>query len=275
MGELANKYGWNTPPSNKEGKFSKTSLADQKKDYDDKLAAARKNRAELTAQKRNTEGGMTAAQRDKVLEMEKSIQGLGFERAHVITPDGKVSFTSKTRNKSRASMDGAVIHPGDVIIHNHPSQIDSIVSNVVNELSPSYKRMYDIKGLKRTIANIVRQSGSLADRVGPTFSTDDLKSAIMNNASEIRVRTQGGYIYSMKRKGDSWGATPYQIANEQNRLMREFRAKNDNYGKIIYKTSNLKDITEKQMRYNATAQHFVMKQLADKFGFVYTRRKAE
>ena len=243
MGEFSNKYLVKKP---------QTAAEKKKSMQDEVLQSLRQRTKERVAAIHDTESRMPKAQRDAVNAYEKRIQGLKTERMAIIDQDGRIlnQTTSGSSQKTRLSYQRGTTYPNAIITHNHPTG---------------------------------KMGDNLAGRVNNTLSYADMNSVIKLNAKGIRVRTQGGYKYSVERKGDSWGVDAETIKRELYNLAR--KNIDETYNKIRptieRKLRNAKSISEYNnivetynARMNVAGQHQAMKELAKKYGFIYTRGKA-
>ena len=243
MGEFSNKYLVKKP---------KTAGEKKKSMQDEVLQSLRQRTKERVAAIHDTESRMPKAQRDAVNAFEKRIQGLKTERMAIIDQDGRIlnQSNSGTSQRTRISYQRGTTYPNAIITHNHPTGV---------------------------------MGDNLAGRVNNTLSNTDMNSAILINAKGIRVRIQGGYKYSVERKGDSWGVSSDTFKRELYNLAR--KNINETYSKIRpmieRKLRNSKSISEYNdivatynARMNVAGQHQAMKELAKKYGFIYTRGKA-
>lgn len=128
----------------------------------------------------------------------------------------------------------------------------------------------------------------LGERVGTTFSADDLILAAVNNAKEIRAVTRGGYTFSIKRPKTGWKIskedTPTIRKKYEEKTLRTYqkynKAKGDR-GERQYRESETRfkypfdDKYETQFyeRNNINSFHQAMKELSKEYGFGYTRKR--
>lgn len=205
-----------------------------------------------TARKRNTEAGLTEAQRKALGAQESRIRNFATERAVVVGEDGSVNprgnpmIDSRGREVTHGSSSRVRLEPGripenSVLTHNHPS--DGI---------------------------------GLAGRVGSAFSGADIRTAANRNLREIRAVTPN-YTYSAKRPAGGWKFSGSAFNAEYERLYRKYIRE---YGQ---KTSDMlkrhggisrRDVDVYNNRLNVVVAHRVMKELSAKYGFSYTRRRS-
>ena len=129
---------------------------------------------------RDTEGGLTEAQRKTVLAEEERIKDNDFETAVIVNKDGDVV--------GRATGSGSLVSGADIVraaggiqglkdavlIHNHPGN-----------------------GQREAFGN------TLAVRVGSPLSPQDIFYASFANVAEMRATTPN-YIYSVRRPAGGW-----------------------------------------------------------------------
>lgn len=105
--------------------------------------------------------------------------------------------------------------------------------------------------------------------IGNSFSGKDVVLAVSSNAKEMRAVTPT-YTFSIKRPKGGWGATPREVERAyrqiENQLTNEVRS---GYltGKRAYADSSYDRAT-------VTHYHKVMKRLAKRFGWSYTKRNS-
>lgn len=267
MGEGANKYRVVRP-----GRvMGRNTIESAAKRAAEEKAARREETLKRTMAKRDTDSGMTPAQAKSVKAFEDKVQKQKTERVAVIGPNGEVMAQSKkgTRNRTELYTSPFVDYSDAVLTHNHPT--------------------HEMTGT------------NLAGRVNNPFSANDIKTTVSINAKELRIRSGGGYIYSLRRNGDTWGVSADAIANELQRLSKKYVQENfDGRRKVAQAALNEemrtnpratmlallsqqskrknKTYTPSQQvnnaRANVAGQHRAMKELAKKYGWTYTRRKA-
>ena len=184
--------------------------------------------------KSNTEGGLTKAQRETVLRVEAASQNLRNEQITVIDGNGNVAFQSSGGQDRVDIPDSkAYLLKDAVVTHNHPG---NMYENLPNR-------------------------GGLAGRVGSPLSIADVVTSVRNDSKEIRARTRGGYIYSLKRPAGGWKVGSLSTLQ---RKMRTYQM--DFIGDNIASDNDL-------ARINVVAQHVALKKIAKEYGLSYTRRK--
>lgn len=102
--------------------------------------------------------------------------------------------------------------------------------------------------------------------IGSSFSQQDILTAIKNDAREIRAVTPT-YTFSMKRPKGGWGLTPKEFLDS----FAKVHYKQGDYGKDYLNKTNWGDVNVD--RANITHFHFVMRTLAKKHGWTYTKTK--
>lgn len=190
---------------------------------------------------RVTDRGMTPAQREKILPFENRRSNNKIEYAMVVDKDGNVLFEKKGGSRSVSvpitsrAIDG-------VLTHNHP----------MTESVASGSRFYAA--------------------IGSPFSRQDVEGAIYQNLAEVRARTPN-YVFSMRRRGNSWGISRQAFSSEYQRLYRDRLTAAREY----YRAQDLtpKEKAERLGRVNVNLYHTMMKELAKKYGFIYTRTKVK
>lgn len=128
----------------------------------------------------------------------------------------------------------------------------------------------------------------LGERVGTTFSAEDLILAAVNDAKEIRAVTRGGYTFSIKRPKNGWRISKEDVPTIRKKYERKklqaflkYDIAKENRGERQYRESETRfkypfdDKYEKQFyeRNNINAFHQAMKELSKEYGFGYTRKR--
>ena len=181
-----------------------------------------------TAQRKKpgvTEQGQRPALSASLLEREAEIRNNYDELAYVYDADGNeiVHFQG---NGGEVYIDKSKVPENAIITHNHP--------------------------------NSLGETGILA--IGHSFGVDDIRQAVITNASEIRAVTPT-YTYSLKRPEGVWGMTPTQAVRRFNKI---YRSKVD---ELIKYRDNHDDETLAVNRANTVADHAVVREFAKKNGF--------
>lgn len=103
-------------------------------------------------------------------------------------------------------------------------------------------------------------------RIGNSFSKDDISAAIITNAKEMRAVTPT-YTFSVKRPKGGWGVTASEMTKAFNDASKTVKKQRNRYlTKTGYGESNI-------ARANITHFHKVMKILAKKYGWDYSKKK--
>lgn len=279
MGESISKYGTrSTWRANREAAMKESMAGDV-------LKSLRSRRRELTAQKHDTESGMTAAQKTKALDLENSVQSRATEKGYVIDANGRVTDESHngTGTSAKFSLNPFKDYSNSYLIHNHPSATRDEQKNMEEFLRGQLRRYARGMGIKLTSdalrrldpdyydSNVARRKETISTRVGVTLSPDDLMTASSHNMKGVRARSEGGFIYSIERGQNGWGASPNVLGAKLDRYVAEERGKNRAY---IEKAKNWRDKQERNAKSEVMAQHRALTRLAKEYGLKYTRRKA-
>lgn len=200
------------------------------------------------SRERDTEAGMTKAQKEAVLKEENRIRKYKAEHASVVDENGVLNplgdIQIRKGTSSKVAINTEKVPANSIIIHNHPT---------------------------------VREDTGIGQRVGISLSGADLRVAALTNAREVRAVTEN-YTYSVKRPSGGWGSL------SPNRIKAEFNAISDRE-LSKYMALGIQQISRGQLntsrsrsefngRVNALISHTAMKELAKKYGFTYTRRKS-
>ncbi len=195
-----------------------------------------------------TDVGMTPAQRQATLQVEGQIRNRRTETARAITDDGRViNITVGTGSRSRAGVDRRLVPQDSVLTHNHPHELDQpIVRN---------GRVIGVHG----------GGTGMGARLVTSLSGDDIRLAILTNAKEVRA-VSPTYTYSIRRPRGGWGGlNPDPLQSEWYALARRFRDENRSYAQSG---------REQLGRYNAVMSHSITREMARRYGWTYTRRRA-
>lgn len=194
---------------------------------------------------RNTEAGMSkelvaAVKREEAISMPRNT-----ERMSVLDEKGNVLGTN-TGKEGEVGPPRGVNLRDTIVTHNHPSAV--------------MRREY---------------GDTLASRVGSSLSSADVVFAVNNNVKEVRAVTKGGYLYSLKRPANGWGANERQVRNAIAKHRADFKKAMDN-GQIdkILDFDSPSDMKRFQPRYVVASQHYAIKKTAEQFGWKYTYRRA-
>ena len=216
---------------------------------------------------KDTEKGLNKQEAYTVRKLEKQIRNLEYEKGYVIGSDGKVLAESVYGDKSSARF-----NPKDyakmkdaVITHNHP-----------------------YAGEEGTLNN------TIAGRIGVPFSDADIIMAIVRNAKEVRAVTPT-YTYSIRRPKGGWNANikdtrtlmefQKDIKNWNRRMKRRINQYSNQQayasGKYLTKNNlwNDREIDKRSRevsdRGNVGIQYGMVKELAKKYGFEFTRKRVK
>lgn len=183
--------------------------------------------------KGNTEDGYTDKMKKNILGAERSIRDNMHETVIVFDPRGN-EVGRKRGTKNQVDPSGIKVPTDAIITHNHPSGAGQT-------------------GIKR---------------IGSSFSSADIGTAIRNNVKEIRAVTSA-YTFSVKRPKGGWGDRK-AIVDRFKTLDEEYKAKNY---KWLDDTRDYKVYNARVDRLNVTHTHMIMKQLAKEFGLKYSRKR--
>lgn len=197
---------------------------------------------------RNTEGGLTPAQRIAAAQVESQIRKRRTETARAITDDGRViNISVGSGSRSRAGVDRRLVPANSVLTHNHPHELDQPVIR------------------NGRVIGVTGGGQGMGARIVSSLSGDDIRLAIMTNAKEVRAVTPT-YTFSVRRPRGGWGNVDADsIMREWYSAARRFKAENQPYARSG---------REQLGRYNAVMSHAVTRDLAKKYGWTYTRRRA-
>lgn len=189
-------------------------------------------------EKFNTEGGMNRQEKAAVLSWEAKKRNMKTERVAAFDSQGRVIYESKSGSRNQTGLVMGYNYKDSIITHNHPTSSD-------------------VFGF------------GLAGRIGNSFSGADLVAAVGQNAKEMRVVT-GGYTFSMRRPKNGWGVSAQQVRRDYDRLWAEARSFAPSY--IRGGGSPLANL-DRQGRFNVAAHTRIWRELANKYGWTYSRRK--
>ena len=197
---------------------------------------------------RNTEGGLTEAQRRTVLAEEERIKNNDYETAVIVNTSGEVvgrvrGTGSRVSGADIARAAGGVQGLRDaVIIHNHP-------------------------GNKQVAAF----GNTLATRVGSPLSPTDIFYASITNAAEIRATT-GNYIYSVRRPAGGWPDTDTS-QSIMRATQRAGRREADRLYNFVNETGNSTLGKQRDSRAELLSQWHTIQDMARALGTTITRRR--
>lgn len=178
-----------------------------------------------------TEAGYTDKMVRNIVGIEQNYRMNKDETLHIFSPTGDLirSIGGKGAQVRFATSD---VPEGFILTHNHPRSLGS-------------------KGI---------------NRIGNSFSGDDILTAVNTNAREIRAVTPT-YTFSMKRPKGGWGVkSKQQLKRAYNKAYREVDFEMRTY---LRKRGYSADAVN---RANATFYHKLNKRLAAQFGWDYTKK---
>lgn len=177
-----------------------------------------------------TEKGYTAKMVKNIVGMEQKYRHNKDETLHVFNSKGDI-VSSIGGKGAQVKFDSKKIPINSILTHNHPRSLGE-------------------RGIRR---------------IGNSFSSDDIRSAIMVNAKEMRAVTPT-YTFSIKRPKGGWGVS----ADEAKKAFADA-------DRIVYKQGynylNQTKWNESNIaRADVTHFHKVMKILAKKYGWDYSKK---
>lgn len=102
--------------------------------------------------------------------------------------------------------------------------------------------------------------------IGNSFSPADIRSAVLVNAKEIRAVTPT-YTFSVKRPDSGWGTNADSVKKYYSRVNSQVNKEMMSYlNKVGWKEENI-------ARAEVTHFHLVMKKMAKKYGWSYTKKR--
>lgn len=177
-----------------------------------------------------TEKGYTAKMVKNIVGMEQKYRRNKDETLHVFNSKGDI-VSSIGGKGAQVRFDPKKIPANSILTHNHPRSLGT-------------------NGIRR---------------IGNSFSSDDIRSAIKVNAKEMRAVTPT-YTFSVKRPKGGWGVSENEVAmayaNANNRVTKQ---RDDYLIKTGWGQSQI-------YRANVTHSHKVMKILAKKYGWDYSKK---
>lgn len=181
--------------------------------------------------KGTTENGYTSKMVKNILSMEQKYRKNKDETLHVFSDTGNI-VTSIGGKGAKVVFNPTIIPKNSILTHNHPRSL----------------------GAKNAI-----------ERIGHSFSRDDVMSAVVTNAKEIRAVTPT-YTFSLKRPKGGWGLNAKQAGNIFRKVSNSVT-----YKMKKYISQNGWSQTSIQ-RANATYSHDVMQIMSKKYGWIYTKK---
>lgn len=177
-----------------------------------------------------TEKGYTAKMVKNIVGIEQKYRRNKDETLHVFNSKGDI-VSSIGGKGAQVKFDSKKIPRNSILTHNHPRSLGE-------------------RGIRR---------------IGNSFSSDDIRSAIMVNAKEMRAVTPT-YTFSIKRPKGGWGVSA-------DKATRAFAYANMKVTKQMYKYLDQTKWNESSIaRADVTHFHKVMKILAKKYGWDYSKK---
>lgn len=181
--------------------------------------------------KGSTEKGYTNKMIQNIVGMEQKYRRNKDETLHVFNSNGDI-VSSIGGKGAKVVFDGKKIPANSILTHNHPRSLGK-------------------SGIRR---------------IGNSFSSDDIMSAISVNAKEMRAVTPT-YTFSIKRPKGGWGVSA-------DKVKRAYSYANMKVTKQMYKYLDQTKRNESSIaRAEVTHYHKVMKILANKYGWDYSKKK--
>lgn len=182
------------------------------------------------SQRGATEKGYTNKMLKNIVGMEQKYRRNKDETLHVFNSNGDI-VSSIGGKGAQVRFDGSKIPANSILTHNHPRSLGK-------------------SGIRR---------------IGNSFSSDDIRTAIRVNAKEMRAVTPT-YTFSIKRPKGGWGVSAREAAKAFENADRTVEKQGRNY---LYQTKwNESNIA----RAEVTHYHKVMKILAKKYGWDYSKK---
>jgi hypothetical protein len=182
-------------------------------------------------------GGMRASDRSNlshnVKKYEAKIKDRKTEKLYVFDKKGKIlADLDGTKNKVKIPRSAFEKMKDNVIIHNHPSALER-------------------KGI---------------ERIGTSFSIQDIHTAVTSDAKEIRAVTTT-YVFSLKRPRKGWGKFS-KVRKEYKKAEIETRSELERYIRQYKGSKNTA-----YARANVLHTNLIVKKVAKKFGWEYSHKK--
>lgn len=185
-----------------------------------------------------TEKGYTPQMRNNILGAERQIMGQGYETMIIFDKNGNELQRINGKGRNAYAKDNMVSLKDKIITHNHP---------------PSNYRL-----------------------MSQSFSDADIKTAVTENAKEIRI-TSPSFTYSLKRPSKGWVSLNEARDKERMQLYgREFAIDRKVNGLIkqAYENAGISSYRKDERR-DFITNHKVMKELSKLTGWSYTRRRTK
>ena len=209
--------------------------------------------------KHATEAGMTPAEAKTLLDEEARFArsyGGRYEIAGVVDAQGRLNPRGNPMVGERT---------GREALHGSTTTVRTRKDRTSGDMHFTHFHPWDDRG-----------GSGLGKSVGISISGPDIANTIERGNRSIRARSQG-YIYSIRRPAGGWNANPQEVRSDWNRVyQREVNSMKDTIRRIKEAHGLTWDeLMVRQGRLNALASHRATKAIADKYGFIYTRRKAK
>ena len=194
---------------------------------------------------RDTDKGLNRREAYTINRLEAQIRNRKTEKGYVIGSNGEVIGESIKGSKHQARFYTRDLKKDSIVIHNHPN----------DEKSGLY--------------------GTMAGRIGVPFSPNDINTAVSQDLKEVRAVTPT-YTWSMRRPKGGWG-DEREIKRAINEYKASLKPTMDRYvrGQQRIGIRDFKRATEVSDRANVGIQYAMMKALAKRFGWEFTRRKVK
>lgn len=198
---------------------------------------------------RDTEGGLTEAQRRTVLTEEDRIKGNNYETAVIVNPNGEVIGRARGTQSHVSGADIVRAAGGPqglkdaVIIHNHPGGEQ-----------------------RKAFGN------TLATRIGSPLSPADLYYAAIADAAEIRAVTSN-YIYSVRRPAGGWNRRLDYLEDLRRATNRSGRGRANQLYAFVNATNDTPLGRQRNARAELISQWESIQEMARALGTTITRRR--
>lgn len=194
---------------------------------------------------RQVNAGHSRGLEASLAKSESKIRSLKTERIYAFDQNGKEISHSTRGSSTSTRLPNGYSYKDAILTHNHPG-----------------------KGLTNNIAG----------RIGRSFSSADIITAVANNAAEVRAITET-YTYSMKRPKNGWGISTQRQAANVARKVKEKR--NKYFNDYVAKPSS--DYTHGRMsreqlsiawdRADVVSTNKALREVAKEYGWDYTRKR--
>lgn len=238
-------------------------------------------RARVRENKSNTEGGLTPAQARAILQEESRYPGAfggRYEIAAVadtagnLNPRGNPMVRGLTpTERRRINSPRTSQAERDRLLRLAFTEVEHGDSSVVTT------RRDRIEGLAYTHYHPWTSDTAgtgLGRRIGVSFSGRDIASSIQANRPMVRARTEN-YIFSLRPGRNGWGTTAERIESEWNSAYRREVSSMKGWmdRERLLGRLNRDEYNVRFGRMNALASHRATREIANRYGLIYTRRK--